>query len=125
FPVQLLATMIMTMLAAFHNHIHGATLLIVPALAMVGRGTCPRGFAALFATGIVAPSYLFCVTGTSQHVAWLLIGLMVIGLGLCLARGSQLARPEREVDRAGTGPRDVEDGPPPARQRRRRIGLVT
>ncbi len=37
FPRQMLATLIVAMFAGFHNHIHGATLLIVPMLATLGR----------------------------------------------------------------------------------------
>ncbi len=41
FASQMLGTMLVTMLANFHNHIHGATLLLVPALAVMARVGMP------------------------------------------------------------------------------------
>jgi hypothetical protein len=67
FGPRLLATMLVTMLASFHNHIHGATLLVVPAMVLAasptdaatwssGVGTRSTGGASPSSSGRLKPS---------------------------------------------------------------------
>jgi Glycosyltransferase family 87 len=87
FSRRMLATMLVTMLASFHNHFHGATLVLVPAVAAMAEAAQPDGRRPqhlLLLPGLFLPSAVFWLSGdlalTAQMVGALLIaGLLVIG----------------------------------------------
>jgi hypothetical protein len=80
FASQMLATMLVTMLANFHNHIHGATLLLVPAVVMMAQGNVRPSMALLFRIALYAPILLFFLSLRAQYVTFFMIGLMVTAL---------------------------------------------
>ena len=82
----MLATLLITVLATYHSHIHGATLLLVPGMALLGRGAAPRAVAWLLRMGVVAPVVVFALVRNPQSVAVLCGGLMVTALIALLAR---------------------------------------
>lgn len=84
FAARFLATLIVTMLASLHNHIHGAALLLVPGMALAARGGGPWPLPTLLVIGVYAPPILFAVTGSATDVSWLLCVLMFIALALVL-----------------------------------------
>ena len=77
FPQQMLATVIVMMLAGFHTHIHSAALLVVPALAIAASNTCGRALTYILLIGLYAPLVLFFATASTRFTAWLLIAVMV------------------------------------------------
>lgn len=100
FSIQWLATILVTLMAGYHNHIHSASLLVVPMLAVVASGPVPPVLATTAMAAVVVPTYLFCVTGVPKYSAWTLFGLMFAGYGWCVARAissrSAVVRPRRE-----------------------------
>jgi hypothetical protein len=88
FARRFLATMIVTMLASFHNHIHGAALLLVPGMALAAQRGGPRPLFALSLIGLYAPLVVFMTTSWII-TAWLLIALMVVALVVIV--GAELA----------------------------------
>jgi hypothetical protein len=101
FPRQVLATMIVAMFTGFHNHIHGATLLIVPALALIARDRSSHCLTGLFVLSLFLPTYIFLMTGilhatgTPMYAGWTLMALMtymyvVICVELCQLSESTL-----------------------------------
>jgi hypothetical protein len=81
FPAQILATMLITMLCCFHNHLHGATLLLVPAVALLGHGGASPSLRLLLGLGFFAPTALFAMTRDPHRVAGLGLALIVLILG--------------------------------------------
>jgi hypothetical protein len=88
FPIQMLATLLVTMLASFHNHIHGATLLLVPGMVLAAQGSGPRLVQATLRVGLYAPAVVFYLTGDAVLVAVLLILLMLIALIAAVAEAA-------------------------------------
>ncbi len=83
FATRFLGTMIVTLLAAYHSHIYGASLLLVPGAYLAisdARGPLRR---TLF-LGLLAPPFLLLVTGSTIAVALLLVILMTTTLALLL-----------------------------------------
>ena len=116
FDRQLLATMLVTMLASFHNHAHGATLLVAPALAVLaGRAAGPVLGALLF-LAVLLPDAVFFATLNGVWVAGSLVGLMAATLAALLASEVRPAaeRAPRSVTQAPAGP----GGGTPGRARR-------
>ncbi len=81
FARRMLATLLVTMLVSFHSHTHGATLLLVPGLALLardrGHGLLPQ----LLRLGLFAPTIVFALTFTPEFVSFLFIALMAAALG--------------------------------------------
>jgi len=82
FPRQVLATLIVAMFTGFHNHIHGATLLIVPALAVIAGHRQRDPLFGLFALTVFLPTFVFCLLVMPRFAAWTLMGLMASIYGL-------------------------------------------
>jgi Glycosyltransferase family 87 len=76
FPRQVLATMIAAMFTGFHNHIHGATLLIVPALAVIARDRSRDPLSFLFTMCLFLPTWVFSAAFTPRFAGWALMFLM-------------------------------------------------
>ena len=81
FPRRMLATLLVTMLASFHNHIHGAALLVVPALVFAATDRGPRHAHAAMRLGLFLPTVLFTLTTSTLLAAWTLVILMLVALG--------------------------------------------
>ena len=86
FPAQMLATVIVMMLASFHNHIHSAAILLVPGMAVAARSSCPHVLNVILLAGLYAPLPLFFATASTRLTAWLIVALMLAALGTIFAR---------------------------------------
>jgi Glycosyltransferase family 87 len=83
FPAQMLATGVVAMLSAFHNHVYGATLLLVPGMALAAAtSSAPRALHWLMRVGLYAPPLLFFLTGSMTAVALAYVAVFVAGLGV-------------------------------------------
>jgi len=76
FPRQMLGTLIVVMLTGFHNHIHGATVLIVPVLAEIRRNSKPIPLSFLWLTTIFLPTFIVVACGMMNYAGWTLVALM-------------------------------------------------
>jgi Glycosyltransferase family 87 len=85
FPAQMLATLIVTMFTGFHNHTHGATLLIVPMLAIMAHGKTRGPFQDLLLLMIFLPTYVSLSSNSFTYAAWSLVGIMACYYGVILA----------------------------------------
>jgi hypothetical protein len=85
FAARMLATMIVTVLSSFHSHIHGATLLLVPAMAYLAAEGEPTLVGWLIRAGLYLPTVVFSLTFMPKLVAYLFIGLMTAALGAIIA----------------------------------------
>jgi hypothetical protein len=85
FASQMLGTMLVTMLANFHNHIHGATLLLVPALAVMARSGMPPTLGGIMRAALYAPVLALGFTFRAEYVTFLMIGLMAAALATIVA----------------------------------------
>jgi hypothetical protein len=99
FPSQMLATVIVMMLASYHNHIHSGALLLVPGLALAARRDNPRVLRALLLAALYLPLPVFFATGSTRRVAWLLIALMLGALAI-IVRAELFALLRRQPDRS-------------------------
>jgi hypothetical protein len=99
FPRQILATVIVTLLASFHSHVHGATLLIVPMLAALRTRREPDPLASLYLLLIFVPTFSVAFDGRLDHCAWLLVVLMA---GLYTQMLLELAPGREKADRRAT-----------------------
>jgi dolichol-phosphate mannosyltransferase len=83
FALQMLATWLVTMVATYHNHIYGATLLLVPAMVLWARevGACPAPLPVLLGLGLVGPTLALVSVET---VCLLFFELMLTTLGAIL-----------------------------------------
>ena len=61
FAMQMLATLLVTMIATYHNHLHGAALLIVPCMVLWARGGGPSPLPLLLRLGLFRPDPLLHV----------------------------------------------------------------
>jgi hypothetical protein len=113
FDRQLLATMLVTMLASFHNHAHGATLLVAPALAVLAGGAAGPVLGALLFLAVLLPDAVFFATLNGVWVAGSLVGLMAATLGVLLAGEVRPAagRAPGAVRGAAAGPVGGTPGP--------------
>jgi hypothetical protein len=68
------------MLASFHNHAHGATLLVAPALAVAAGGAAGRVLGALLFLGVLLPDAVFFATLNGVWLAGVLVTLMMAAL---------------------------------------------
>jgi hypothetical protein len=93
FPTQMLATVIVMMLASYHNHSHSASLLLVPGMAVAARRDNPRWLVPILVGGLYAPVVVYFVTASMLYVIWLLIALMLAALGIIVR--DELMSPDR------------------------------
>jgi hypothetical protein len=82
FATQMLATVIVMMMASYHNHIHSASLLLVPGLAVAAHDAAPLWLGRMLLAGLYVPLPLYFVTGSMMYVSWLFIGLMLATLAV-------------------------------------------
>ncbi len=114
FAVQMLATVIVMMLASYHNHIHSAALLLIPGLAVAAQRKRPRYLASVFLIGLYAPLPLYFARASMMSVTWLLIALMLAALGI-IVKGEAtalLGGEERQVANDCPDSRDSEPATP-------------
>ena len=86
FPIAMLATVIVMMMASYHNHIHSAALLIVPGIEVAAQRGSSRILKALLLAGLYLPPVLFFATASMISVVWLFIALMLAGLAVIVWR---------------------------------------
>jgi hypothetical protein len=108
FAPRLLGTILVTMLASFHNHLHGAALVALPAMAVAAQG----GGAALrilLLLGLYLPSAAYLLTGDVALVAQLLITLMAATLLVVVGQETlpQERRAPADVVPVDAAPRDA------------------
>ena len=84
FAAAFLGTTVITLLAAYHSHIYGATLLLVPGAQLAVRSPLPvvRGQLLL---GLFTPPFVLLFTGSSIAVAMVTVVLMAATLTTILA----------------------------------------
>ena len=92
FPARILATVLATMLVSFHNHVHGAILVVPPALALLARGGGPRLIPPLLRFGLFAPIALFALTRRVDLVVSSLLAAILAAYLVLLARSGELDR---------------------------------
>ncbi len=97
FAAQMLATILVTMLACFHNHPHGATLLLAPAMILMAQGGGTPSICRFILASLYLPTLLFSITYSPELVATLLSLLMAGTLGALLVfdLSSEEAGPQR------------------------------
>jgi hypothetical protein len=93
FPRQVLATLIVAIFTGYHNHIHGATLLIVPALAVIADDRKRDPLIGLFALTVFLPTVVFSLLVAPRFAAWILMGLMASMYGLICVEPCGQSRP--------------------------------
>ena len=74
----MLATLIVAMLTGYHNHVHGASLLIVPMLADLARDKKGDPLPPWFLSMMLLPTLGLELYGNLAHAAWCLIGIMAV-----------------------------------------------
>jgi hypothetical protein len=91
----MLATVIVMMLASFHHHIHSAALLLVPGMAAAVPRSRPPTLTLVLLAGLYGPLPLFFATASTRFAAWLIVAIMLAGLGIILA--AELSSPRAPV----------------------------
>jgi hypothetical protein len=91
FDARMLATMIITLLAAYHSHIYGATLLLVPGASIAVKHSQPL-LRWLLIGGALAPPFLLLVSSSTIIVATFLTLLMAATLATILGQSSNEMR---------------------------------
>jgi hypothetical protein len=79
FAPRLLGTILVTMLASFHNHLHGAALVALPAIAVAAQGSGVALRIPLL-LGLYLPSAAYLLTGDVALVSQVLAALMAAAL---------------------------------------------
>ena len=82
FAMRIMATMVVTLLASFHSHSHGAALLLVPGMILVAQGIGPSLLQAVMRVSLFIPTFIFCLTGATTLVATILIVFQVLVLAM-------------------------------------------
>lgn len=86
FARRMTATLIVTLLVAYHSQPHGAALLLVPATLMVARSSAPRHAAVLLAVATAATPVVgmmsVALVGTLRLVSPVIIALLIATLAL-------------------------------------------
>ncbi len=93
FARRLLATMLVTMLASFHNHLHGAALVLAPAL-LVARDGVTRLERGLLLAGLALPAVAYGVLDDAALASEVTVAL-ILGLLPALALWEREHRPGR------------------------------
>jgi hypothetical protein len=86
FAPRVLATVIVTLLASFHSHIHGAALLVVPAIALAAQGGGPRYVQSAMRLALLVPMFIFTPSLATGAISFIFIVLMLLALGSILLR---------------------------------------
>ena len=102
FPQRLLATMLVTMLASFHNHAHGATLLVVPAMALAARSASARALPTLMVAALLVPAALIFAGTSGVAVATCVIALMAAALVILVVQDLRSASTQANRSRASS-----------------------
>jgi hypothetical protein len=77
--------MLVTMLNSFHNHIHGAALVLVPGMLVASCVVGPTFERKIGVVSLVVPFVLLWLTGKPAQVAMLIAPLLVAALlSICL-----------------------------------------
>ncbi len=98
FDRKMLATMIVAMLTAYHNHVHGAALLVPVMLAVLEHDPDRRRFAPLAALATLAPTGLVAATGVVKYAAWCLIAVMTAAYWAIRREETSAAKVAAEAD---------------------------
>jgi hypothetical protein len=69
FSLRMVASLLVTILSAYHSHIHGAALLLVPALDFLVTGAPPRLIRYLFIGGYIVTLFMVWATGWGATTA--------------------------------------------------------
>ena len=80
FPFQVLATMLVTFMAAFHSHTHGAAPLLVPGMVLAARGGYPRSIEWAFKIALFVLPITLAMTWSVPLVALITFVLMMFVL---------------------------------------------
>jgi len=90
FATRLLSTMIVTLLAGFHQYVYSATLLLVPAAATLATSRPPPIVPKALRVGLYLPALLFFATGNvvtaTSCLIWLMLAVLIALTGDELAR---------------------------------------
>ena len=116
FAIQMLATVLVMMLASYHNHIHSAALLLIPGLAVAAQRKRPRDLVPILLTGLYAPLPLYFARASMMSVTWLFIALMLAALGI-IVNGEVAALVGGEEPRLATGGPDSRESEPATPER--------
>ncbi len=85
FHNQMLATMLVSLLVAYHSQVHGAVLLMVPGAIIAARETRESFIKKVMAVGVFAPPFVIAlsavVQGNAGMISLLYLPLMIIALG--------------------------------------------
>jgi hypothetical protein len=76
FPRRILATVIITLFAGFHSHVHAATLMIVPLLAAIRTHRDRDPLLNFYVLLVFVPTFSIAFDGRLEHCAWLIVVLM-------------------------------------------------
>jgi hypothetical protein len=85
FASQMLATVLVMLLTAFHSHLHGAALLLVPGLALWGQGSGSKTLRIIILLSVYLPTCLFALRHDPHAIAFLFLALMLAALGVIIA----------------------------------------
>ncbi len=90
FATRLLGTMIVTLLAGFHQYVYSATLLLVPAAETLASSRPPPIVPKALHVGLYLPAILFFATGNvvtaANCIIWLMLAVLIALTGDELAR---------------------------------------
>jgi hypothetical protein len=89
FPGQLLALVIVTLLGNYHSHVHGMTLLIVPAAAVLANRSTSAFTRAIIMVGAILPSIVFTLSSSSRLTSIIISVLMIVCLASILIENSK------------------------------------
>lgn len=88
FALQLAGTFLVTLLSCYDSQIHGGALLIIPALAVLGKVNRPTSVAVVAAGGAFIPPMVFLMSGFSWPIlgvtmtVWMTIALVTVTVTL-------------------------------------------
>lgn len=86
FHYQMLATMLVSLLVAYHSQVHGAVLLMVPGAIIAAREPSESFLKKVIVVSVVAPPFVIAlsalVQGNAGMVSLLYLPLMIIALGV-------------------------------------------
>ena len=85
FHNQMLATMLVSLLVAYHSQVHGAVLLMVPGALIAARETSESFLKKIMVVSVFAPPFVIAVSaivqGNAGMVSLLFLPLMIFALG--------------------------------------------
>lgn len=92
FPDRVVGTLIVTFLVGYHSHIHEATLLLVPAVAVVARRGTPRPVKWMMVASVYGFPLLFFATLMVPYISMVFVIEMLIVLVLVTLEGVSHSR---------------------------------